>query len=162
VSLSYPRIPVIACNWPGCTESFSSVAGKRASDIRRHLERKGWGSGKHGTDYCPTHNAPHSMLIPSFSNSTWCNFVTAEQCGLTYKQANMLAGAARGLSNAEIAEHIGLSVEGVRSSWRRIFEIMGVHERAAAVAVAYDLQIFRPLEDRVSKAAQLKALQVAS
>ena len=163
MSLTYRRIPRLSCDWPSCETFSEGRHGERANDIRKVIENKGWTADMHtGRDFCPEHSKPHASLIPSFTNSAWCDFARGEQVGLDYMRVCLLAGAARGLSNEDIAAQVGLTVNGVKSSWKRVFEIMGVHERAAAVAIAYDLQILRPLAERIAKAERRSLLQVAS
>jgi len=72
----------------------------------------------------------------------------ADGIGLTKREAEILAWAARGHTNAEIAATLSVSAHTVRKHLENAFGRLGVHSRAAAVAVAYDSGLvgngFRP------------------
>lgn len=88
------------------------------------------------------------------ANAAWCDYAVAQQHGITYQQVNLLAGAAKGMSNTVIGIELGMTEEGVKTAFKRLFRHMDVHERAAAVAKAYDIGIFRPLAERIALAEQ--------
>lgn len=56
---------------------------------------------------------------------------------LTPRQIQILAGIARGQSNAQIGEALGLTAEGVRSHVGRICQQLGTSSRVALVAYGY-------------------------
>jgi DNA-binding CsgD family transcriptional regulator len=62
----------------------------------------------------------------------------ARELGLTRREAEILAWVARGLTNAEIADVLSLSTHTVRKHLENAFLRLGVHSRAAAIAVAYE------------------------
>ena len=53
---------------------------------------------------------------------------------VTPRQAQILGLVASGLSDKEIAEHLGVSPRTVQSHLDRLFLEHGIHKRAAAVA----------------------------
>lgn len=55
---------------------------------------------------------------------------------LTPKQKNVLALAATGKSNAEIAEELVLGKRTVDAHLRNVFVVLGVNDRASAVVLA--------------------------
>ena len=55
---------------------------------------------------------------------------------LTPRQADVLTGLSLGLSNAEIGRRLYLTEDTVKSHAKRLFDRLGVHDRAGAVAVA--------------------------
>jgi DNA-binding NarL/FixJ family response regulator len=57
---------------------------------------------------------------------------------LTDREREVLVHVARGLSNQDIAEHLHLSTETVRTHVKRMYVKMGVHDRAQAVIAAYE------------------------
>jgi len=57
---------------------------------------------------------------------------------LTDREAEVLVHVARGFSNKEIADHLHLSTETVRTHVKRMYVKMGVHDRAQAVIAAYE------------------------
>jgi DNA-binding CsgD family transcriptional regulator len=68
----------------------------------------------------------------------------AARLGLTSREAEVLAWAARGQTNAEIASQLSVSAHTVRKHLENTFARLGVHTRAAAVAVAYERELDRP------------------
>lgn len=54
--------------------------------------------------------------------------------GLTGRQREIVACAARGLSNKQIARHLGISPETVKTHLHHVFERHGVHGRVALLA----------------------------
>jgi DNA-binding NarL/FixJ family response regulator len=63
---------------------------------------------------------------------------------LTDREAEVLVHVARGLSNQEIADHLHLSTETVRTHVKRMYVKMGVHDRAQAVIAAYENGVVDP------------------
>jgi DNA-binding CsgD family transcriptional regulator len=61
----------------------------------------------------------------------------AEDLGLTRREAEILAWVARGRTNEEIAAVLSVSPNTVRKHLENAFLRLGVHSRAAAIAVAY-------------------------
>ena len=57
---------------------------------------------------------------------------------LTSREAEVLALVARGLSNAEIAETLGLSIETIRTHVKHVYMKTGARDRAHAVIIAYE------------------------
>src|SRR4051794_8445450 len=57
---------------------------------------------------------------------------------LTACEAEVLALVARGLSNAEIAETLGLSIETIRTHVKHVYMKTGARDRAHAVIIAYE------------------------
>jgi pimeloyl-ACP methyl ester carboxylesterase/DNA-binding CsgD family transcriptional regulator len=57
---------------------------------------------------------------------------------LTQKERELLDHLARGLDNAQIAAHLGLAQKTVRNTITRVFEKMGVENRAQAIVRARD------------------------
>jgi DNA-binding CsgD family transcriptional regulator len=66
---------------------------------------------------------------------------SAEGLGLTARQAEVLAWVARGRTNAEIASTLSLSPNTVRKHLENAFERLGVSNRAAAIAMAYEANL---------------------
>jgi DNA-binding CsgD family transcriptional regulator len=62
----------------------------------------------------------------------------ARELGLTRREAEILAWVARGLTNDEIAAVLSVSSHTVRKHLENAFLRLGVHSRAAAIAVAYE------------------------
>jgi DNA-binding CsgD family transcriptional regulator len=62
----------------------------------------------------------------------------AQGLGLTPREAEILAWVARGLTNAEVAAVLSVSGHTVRKHLENAFLRLGVHSRAAAIAVAYE------------------------
>ncbi|HEV3351701.1 MAG TPA: response regulator transcription factor [Acidimicrobiales bacterium] len=57
---------------------------------------------------------------------------------LTTRESEVLALVARGLSNAEIAENLGLSIETIRTHVKHVYLKTGARDRAHAVIIAYE------------------------
>jgi DNA-binding NarL/FixJ family response regulator len=57
---------------------------------------------------------------------------------LTGREAEVLALISRGLSNAEIAENLGLSIETIRTHVKHVYMKTGARDRAHAVIIAYE------------------------
>jgi DNA-binding CsgD family transcriptional regulator len=65
----------------------------------------------------------------------------AKRFGLTAREGRVASLIARGMTNREIAEELGVSVETIRSHVARIFDKADVNSRSALVAKAYDVQL---------------------
>lgn len=61
--------------------------------------------------------------------------------GLSERRQMVLAFAARGLSNKEIARQLGITERTVKDHWSCIFEQMDVTNRAEAVSRAHELRL---------------------
>jgi DNA-binding NarL/FixJ family response regulator len=57
---------------------------------------------------------------------------------LTGRESEVLALIARGMSNAEIAETLGLSIETIRTHVKHVYMKTGARDRAHAVILAYE------------------------
>jgi len=57
---------------------------------------------------------------------------------LTGRESEVLALIARGMSNAEIAEALGLSIETIRTHVKHVYMKTGARDRAHAVIMAYE------------------------
>ena len=62
--------------------------------------------------------------------------------GISRRELQVLAGISQGMSNADIGRELYLSDNTVKTHARRLFEKLGVHERAHAVALAYRCGLF--------------------
>jgi DNA-binding NarL/FixJ family response regulator len=69
-----------------------------------------------------------------------------EMATLTPKEREVLACLALGLSNAEVAERLFISVNTVRTHLARVMMKLGVREKAHAVAAAYRTGLVRPAD----------------
>ena len=66
-----------------------------------------------------------------------------EMSKLTDRQLEILAGAARGYTNADIAKQIGLSEISIKKQMTTIYESLGVSNRTEAVALALRKQMIK-------------------
>ena len=66
---------------------------------------------------------------------------------LTEREAEVLIEVARGRSNHEIAQHLFISVETVKTHVARVLSKLGVRDRVQAVVVAYESGLIRPGSD---------------
>ena len=57
---------------------------------------------------------------------------------LTTREGEVLALIARGMSNAEIADSLGLSIETIRTHVKHVYMKTGARDRAHAVIIAYE------------------------
>ena len=62
---------------------------------------------------------------------------------LTTREAEVLAHIAHGLSNAEIADTLGLSIETIRTHVKHVYMKTGARDRAHAVIIAYETGLVR-------------------
>ncbi|MEV4066988.1 response regulator transcription factor [Nonomuraea dietziae] len=72
--------------------------------------------------------------------------VPAELSGLNERERQVLVLIARGLSNGQIAEEVGLSVSTVKNRVSDVFAKLGVRDRAQAVIAAYEAGLVTPGE----------------
>jgi len=85
----------------------------------------------------------------------WVDPVVALEHGLTRRQQEILAGIAKGMTNAEIAAALFLSEDTVHTHAKGLFRKLRVGNRAASVAMAYDVGLLR------TRAARIAAAQAA-
>jgi DNA-binding NarL/FixJ family response regulator len=77
-------------------------------------------------------------LIGAFASATAEGPHAQFADALTAREAEVLALVARGLSNAEIAETLGLSIETIRTHVKHVYMKTGARDRAHAVIIAYE------------------------
>ncbi|HEY2947286.1 MAG TPA: response regulator transcription factor [Micromonosporaceae bacterium] len=70
--------------------------------------------------------------------------ISGDLSALTPRELEVLRHVARGLSNAEVAEHLTLSEATVKTHVARIFAKLELRDRAQAVVVAYETGLIRP------------------
>lgn len=63
---------------------------------------------------------------------------------LSHRERQILQMASRGLSNADVAGELGLSIETVKSHMRRVLGKLGARNRCHAVALGYETGVLRP------------------
>lgn len=75
---------------------------------------------------------------------------------LTPRQVEILTRVAEGKTNAQIGRVLFMSEDTVKKHLKRVFERLQVADRASAVAVAYDVGMFRTRAERLAMAAPLR------
>jgi DNA-binding NarL/FixJ family response regulator len=85
----------------------------------------------------PTPDAT-TRLIAAFSGSGAAAARAPMVGSLTQRESHVLVLIARGLSNQEIATHLGVSIETVRTHVKHVYGKCGARDRAQAVIVAYE------------------------
>jgi DNA-binding CsgD family transcriptional regulator len=78
--------------------------------------------------------------------------------GLTYRQMEVLARAAAGMTNAQIGRDLYLTADAVKKHLKRVFELLQVPDRASAVAQAYELEVFRTRAQRAEMSTPVRAV----
>lgn len=68
--------------------------------------------------------------------------------GLTERHVEILTLVAAGKTNAQIGRALFLSEDTVKGHLKRLFERLQVDDRAAAIATAYDVGVFRTRAQR--------------
>jgi DNA-binding NarL/FixJ family response regulator len=87
-------------------------------------------------------------LITEFARLRPMAPVTSEALReLTPREAEVLRLVAEGLSNAEIAERLVVSLETVKTHVGHVFAKLGVRDRAQAVVIAYESGLVTPRAD---------------
>ena len=82
----------------------------------------------------------------------WVNTDLARSLGITARQVDVLAGMAKGWTNPTIARHMRLSEDTVKTHIKAVLRNLHVDCRTAAVAMAYDLGVFRTRALRIEHA----------
>jgi DNA-binding NarL/FixJ family response regulator len=98
--------------------------------------------------------AGDALLAPAVTRRLIADFVAARPSGpvprpsaldrLTERETDVLVLVARGLSNTEIAAHLVLAEQTVKTHVSRIFTKLGLRDRAQAVVLAYETGLVRP------------------
>jgi DNA-binding NarL/FixJ family response regulator len=93
--------------------------------------------------------APRKLLSRIFQNI----FFRRDPRNLTTREVEILALAAQGLTNQQIAEALNIGRETVRWNMRMIYGKLGVHDRESASALAFGTGLRKPVlpELRLSK-----------
>jgi len=93
------------------------------------------------------------LLAPRITKRLIEEFTRASRQGpppgydeLTEREAEVFVQLARGRSNGEIAQHLYVSVETVKTHVARVLAKLGVRDRVQAVVVAYESGLVRPGE----------------
>ena len=98
--------------------------------------------------------AGEALLAPAVTRRLIADFVAARPSGpaprpsvlerLTERETDVLVLVARGLSNTEIAAHLVLAEQTVKTHVSRIFTKLDLRDRAQAVVLAYECGLVRP------------------
>jgi DNA-binding NarL/FixJ family response regulator len=95
----------------------------------------------------------------------WADTALAADYGVTTRQLDILAGIAKGMTNADIGRGLFLSEETVKTHIKGLYRALRLSgrptSRGAAVAIAYDVGLLRTRAMR-NERAQAAGLQVAS
>ena len=93
------------------------------------------------------------LLAPSITRRLIGEFTRAERQGppagystLTEREREVLVLVSRGLSNAEIAAELFVSMETVKTHVARVLAKLGLRDRVQAVVTAYEFGLVRPGE----------------
>lgn len=97
--------------------------------------------------------AGQELLAPSITRRLIEEFTRASRQGpppgyeqLTERECEVLTLVARGLSNAEIAGHLFVSIQTVKTHVARVLAKLGLRDRVQAVVLAYEYGLVRPGE----------------
>jgi DNA-binding NarL/FixJ family response regulator len=91
-----------------------------------------------------------SLFAPSVTRRLIAEFANRRRAdppdlpGLTERETEVLLQVARGLSNAEIAAHLFVSENTVKTHVARLLMKLGVRDRVQAVVLAYESGLVRP------------------
>ena len=104
------------------------------------------------TEAIRTVAAGESLLSPAITRRLIEDFVQAPPPGqtptplaeLTERELDVLKLIARGLANAEIAEHLYLSTATVKTHVNRILSKLDLRDRVQAVVLAYETGLIKP------------------
>ena len=97
--------------------------------------------------------AGDAMLAPSVTRRLIAEFArmgaprgpTRKQLdGLTERESEVLALVARGMSNGEIADHLVVAEQTVKTHVSRILMKLGLRDRTQAVVLAYETGLVHP------------------
>ena len=97
--------------------------------------------------------AGEALLAPSVTARLLADFARAgaprapdrrRLAGLTERETEVLALVARGLSNAEVAAHLVVAEETVKTHVSRLLGKLGLRDRTQAVVFAYETGLVRP------------------
>ncbi|MEY2424974.1 MAG: hypothetical protein QOI61_546 [Actinomycetota bacterium] len=94
-----------------------------------------------------------ALLAPSVTRRLIERFADAAPvddralAGLTEREREVLAHVARGLSNAELADRLSVSLPTAKTHVSRILTKVGARDRAQLVAIAYETGLVRPGTD---------------
>jgi DNA-binding NarL/FixJ family response regulator len=93
-----------------------------------------------------------ALLAPSVTHTLITAFVGqhrqarpgADLSSLTPREVETLTLIGAGLTNAQIAAHLFISENTVKTHVARVFDKLGIHERVQAVIIAYDTGLVAP------------------
>ncbi|MEU1346473.1 response regulator [Streptomyces sp. NPDC005775] len=104
--------------------------------------------------------AGESVLAPSATRRLIGHYASAPAAGipgartpreldsLTSRERGVLTLVAAGLTNTEVAEHLGITVGTVKSHVNAVLRKLGLRDRVQATILAYDLGLARPDRSR--------------
>jgi two-component system nitrate/nitrite response regulator NarL len=77
-----------------------------------------------------------SVLSSSLQAGVFEQIRVRDQSALSLREQQLLELAASGARGEELAQRLGLSPHTVRTYWKRLYEKLGVADRASAIAEA--------------------------